>query len=42
MPKELVGVKFYHPKDIGFERDLHKRIEYFEKLRTQARDKKRS
>ncbi|MEO5667810.1 MAG: replication-associated recombination protein A [Bdellovibrionota bacterium] len=33
LPDVLVGRTFYEPRDIGFERDLTKRIEYFTKLR---------
>lgn len=33
LPYELQGAKFYRPSDRAFERDLEKRLEYFEKLR---------
>jgi putative ATPase len=33
MPEALQNRKFYEPRDIGFERDLAKRLEYFTKLR---------
>jgi len=33
MPDELKSKVFYEPRDIGFERDLVKRLEYFSKLR---------
>ncbi len=33
MPEPLQNRKFYEPRDIGFERDLAKRLEYFTKLR---------
>jgi len=33
MPEALLNRKFYEPRDIGFERDLAKRLEYFTKLR---------
>ncbi len=33
MPEQLQNRKFYEPRDIGFERDLAKRLEYFTKLR---------
>ncbi len=39
MPEALVGHAFYEPKDIGFERELRKRLEYFVKLREEARKK---
>ena len=32
-PEELGRHEFYHPKQYGFEREMHKRIEYFKKLR---------
>nr|NGX63400.1 Replication-associated recombination protein A [Candidatus Anoxychlamydiales bacterium] len=32
-PEDMQKQRFYNPKDIGFEKDLKKRIEYFEKLR---------
>lgn len=39
LPDKLVGAEFYEPFDIGFERDLAKRMDYFTKLR-QGRAKK--
>jgi putative ATPase len=32
-PEELDRQKFYHPKEYGFEREMGKRIDYFNKLR---------
>lgn len=37
MPPELKGVKIYHPSDWAFEKEVKKRIEYFEKARARAR-----
>ena len=31
LPEEIKGKSFYKPKDIAFERDLKKRLEYFQK-----------
>ena len=33
LPEKLQGKMFYEPRDIGFERDLAKRMEYFTRLR---------
>lgn len=33
LPDELVGSHFYHPVSRGFERDIQKRLEYWQKLR---------
>ena len=33
MPEQLKDRKYYHPKEIGFEREIVKRLEYFAKLR---------
>jgi putative ATPase len=35
-PKEIDRPSFYHPIDRGFEREMKKRVEYFEKLRGRA------
>ncbi|QZA58825.1 replication-associated recombination protein A [Candidatus Rhabdochlamydia porcellionis] len=32
-PQELIRCKFYHPKPYGFEREMQKRVSYFEQLR---------
>ena len=32
-PQEMERVKFYHPKEYGFEREMSKRVSYFQKLR---------
>tara|TARA_R110002110_G_scaffold63045_4_gene175459 strand:+ start:2729 stop:4039 length:1311 start_codon:yes stop_codon:yes gene_type:complete len=37
-PKEMDRVRFYQPVDRGFERDVKKRLEYWEKLRNRAPD----
>ncbi|MBI4834764.1 MAG: replication-associated recombination protein A [Planctomycetes bacterium] len=33
LPKSLVGKKYYEPGEFGFEKEIRKRIEYWEKLR---------
>ena len=40
MPEKLKGKKYYTPKEIGFEREIKKRLEYFEKLRKELKGKK--
>ena len=42
LPEALAGRRFYKPRDRGFERDLAKRLEYFERLREKARMKRGS
>ena len=37
-PEELARLRFYEPVERGFERDLIKRIAYFDKLRARRRD----
>ncbi|MEM7261476.1 MAG: replication-associated recombination protein A [Planctomycetota bacterium] len=37
LPEELEGRRFYEPKSIGFEREIAKRIEYYEGLRKRQR-----
>ena len=32
-PQDLIRHKFYHPKPYGFEREMQKRVSYFEQLR---------
>ncbi|PWU14424.1 MAG: AAA family ATPase [Chlamydiae bacterium] len=32
-PQDLIRCKFYHPKSYGFEREMQKRVSYFEQLR---------
>lgn len=32
-PQDLIRHKFYHPKSYGFEREMQKRVSYFEQLR---------
>ncbi|MEZ4814761.1 MAG: replication-associated recombination protein A [Bdellovibrionota bacterium] len=39
MPTELKGVKLYHPSEWAFEKEVKKRIEFFEKARLRARNK---
>ncbi|MBS0604111.1 MAG: replication-associated recombination protein A [Verrucomicrobia bacterium] len=36
-PEELGRLEFYHPKEYGFEREMSKRIEYFQRLRERLR-----
>ena len=36
-PDGIKRVKLYHPVDRGFEREIKKRIEYFDKLRSLGR-----
>jgi putative ATPase len=38
MPSELLGRRYYIPKEIGFERELKKRIEYFQKLKEKMKN----
>jgi putative ATPase len=33
MPEGLTGKKYYQPTDFGFEKEIRKRIEFWEKLR---------
>lgn len=33
LPKNLIGKKYYQPTDFGFEKEIKKRIEYWERLR---------
>jgi putative ATPase len=37
LPEAIAGKRFFRAEALGFERELAKRIEYFEKLRAQAR-----
>lgn len=37
MPPELKGMKLYHASELAFEKEIKKRIEYFEKARERAR-----
>ncbi|MCK5684730.1 replication-associated recombination protein A [bacterium] len=39
LPEELRGSKFYFPKNIGFERDIIKRIKYWEKLKSEEKER---
>jgi len=34
-PNEMNRQRFYNPKEIGFERDIHKRLVYWDKLRSE-------
>ena len=40
-PEEMGRRRFYHPVDRGFEREIKKRIDYFDKLRAQKQAQKR-
>ena len=40
-PDGISRVKLYHPVDRGFEREIKKRIEYFDKLRAEKQAKKK-
>jgi putative ATPase len=33
LPEELKTRNFYHPGDLGFEKEIQKRIEFFEKIK---------
>lgn len=37
LPEVLHDARFYRPREIGFEREIKKRMEYFERLREEAR-----
>jgi putative ATPase len=37
-PDELPRVNFYEPKEYGFEREMKKRLEYFNKLRMEKKN----
>ena len=37
LPEELAGKKFYHPKEFGFEREIKKRMEWWEKKKAEIR-----
>jgi putative ATPase len=39
LPDELKGKKYYSPKEIGFEREIKKRLEYFTKLKKEIGSK---
>lgn len=41
MPKGLENRVFYEPGELGFERELRKRLEYFRKIRAEVREKER-
>jgi putative ATPase len=38
LPDELRGTRFYEPGTLGFEKDVRKRIEYWDRLRREAAD----
>jgi putative ATPase len=40
LPESLAGSTFYAPKDVGFEREMRKRLEWFRKARDEARKKR--
>jgi putative ATPase len=39
LPEALQGTSFYRPRERGFERELGKRLEYFQRLRRQAKER---
>jgi putative ATPase len=39
LPDELRGTRFYEPGPLGFEKDVKKRIEYWDRLRREAADR---
>jgi len=41
LPEELRGERFYEPGELGFEREIAKRITYWEQLRARAREGER-
>jgi len=41
-PEALPHTTFYHPKEIGFEREIKKRVDYFTKKRISKQSQKRS
>ena len=36
LPEALKGRRFYEPKEIGFEREIQKRMQYYDKQRGDA------
>ncbi len=38
-PEEMNSLQFYHPVERGFEREMKKRLDYFNKVREKANDK---
>jgi len=38
LPEEIVGRRFYEPTEFGFEREIAKRIEYWDRLRDKKKD----
>jgi putative ATPase len=40
LPPELEGKKFYSPGNLGFEKEIIKRLEYFERIKTAMQSKK--
>jgi putative ATPase len=38
LPDELKGTRFYQPGALGFEKDVARRIEYWDKLRREAEE----
>lgn len=41
LPDELKGRKYYEPKELGFERDIKKRLEYFERMKSRQKGGKK-
>jgi putative ATPase len=37
LPEELGNKRYYYPKEIGFERDIKKRLEYFSKIKKRSK-----
>jgi putative ATPase len=42
LPEELRGRQFYSPGEFGFEKEINKRIEYWQRLRRKPKDAKKS
>jgi putative ATPase len=38
LPEEIAKQRFYNAKEIGFERDIKKRLEYFKKTKKKEKD----
>ena len=39
LPEEIEGLRFYEPTEFGFEKEISRRIEYWNRLRNRERDK---
>jgi putative ATPase len=42
LPEELRGKAFYRPGDLGFEKDIRKRLEYFARVRAKLRQERQA